>query len=419
MFVLNCPTCGHQSRVKFARMGAVATCVGCKQKFKVDSHSLIVEEDSHAAPASAPAAQPQDPAPAAAEVTEPAVVAAPESMPEQPPAETLSAAEALEEAQSRRPRQPQKKHRRTAPPRPPIRKKKTLNSGLILLLLVGIFTLGGGLAYVLVYKNPFLQTPTDPDKTVAEIPPAPVQPVKPPEPPPKMTPPKVLPSSGLPRAALDVPPRTQVKWSPLDADTDPFHPTPADDTAIWNTWLERRKDTGPGVFHAMFVLDRDTVHKGGYLRIQLVDSKNHAYAELKQDVPAPCAQRGVHVRIPIPADLLTNYASHVAEFGPTEAIADARVVELLESRTERLNPGASPPILKLVIRNPSAQSIANPHLILEVLDAAGKLLGTWQTELAAAKIAPGAEFAFEATPPLSSGDVPARVAVRGYGTVAR
>ena len=56
MFVLTCPSCGHPTRVKFARLGATATCGQCKGLFKVEAHTLRSNEHSATAPPQEPSA---------------------------------------------------------------------------------------------------------------------------------------------------------------------------------------------------------------------------------------------------------------------------------------------------------------------------------------------------------------------------
>lgn len=52
MFVLTCPSCRQQLRVKFARHGATATCPSCKALFKVDAMTL--RSESHDGPQEPP-----------------------------------------------------------------------------------------------------------------------------------------------------------------------------------------------------------------------------------------------------------------------------------------------------------------------------------------------------------------------------
>ena len=54
MFVLSCPSCHHEVHVKFARLGATATCLSCKSLFNVDAATLRSDGSTVTAAPAAP-----------------------------------------------------------------------------------------------------------------------------------------------------------------------------------------------------------------------------------------------------------------------------------------------------------------------------------------------------------------------------
>jgi hypothetical protein len=440
MFVLNCPSCGHQTRVKFARMGAVASCVGCKQKFKVDSHSLIVEEE----PAGG-AAPPVAPDPIPAQISPPEAVeefqvdgAAAQLAPD-PTAEALSRIHGDDPA--------------TPPPQPPVERrreherrgghhgreghrdktrdkarsrsrKKGVNPAVVMGSVVGALLLCGVIVWLVFGKpgatpNPAIgQTPqVDGDKPPVGKPPvrpkdpstaevAPVAPVKP-----------TASKSGLPQLVLETSTLSQLKWAKLDPTVSPIAPHEPTEVVLWQTWLDRRSESDRAMIQGMFVADSAAVHKSGFLHIQLLDVDGRAFAEMKQAVPMPCSQQGLRIRVPIPAELMARYANHVAEFTPIDPVTNAATLEMVEARSERLNPGENPATLKLAVRNPGSVGISDPRLVVDVLDSTGWPIGSWAGHLDQ-KLGPEDVLVFEVTPPLPEGYAPSRVAVRGYGIAA-
>ncbi|MDH3583450.1 MAG: hypothetical protein OER86_04475, partial [Phycisphaerae bacterium] len=43
MYILSCPSCQHETQVRFARNGARATCLECQAQYELNNETMILE----------------------------------------------------------------------------------------------------------------------------------------------------------------------------------------------------------------------------------------------------------------------------------------------------------------------------------------------------------------------------------------
>jgi hypothetical protein len=407
MFILKCPNCKHESRVKFARMGATAKCIGCKQPFPVDASTLAMEQGAGAGEAKpepvvqklTPVEELHVPRPAVdAPVVEAAV----------PVGEATLADLAQQVAVE-------------APP-PPMLPHVTRRRRRVDPMLVGLFAiicLGfGGLAWLLFGggEDPDFTTKPPANTGTTQRPPDTAGVTPTPSSPDKSTPSATeRPSTGagtVPTLALSASLSSQPTWTRVNPPREPFSTSMSSDAAIWSPRIQHRPD-GQALFTGLYVGSTSTIYRAGFLHVRLLNNQGLVYAEMKQTVPVLPGRQGVQITTPIPTEYLSEFHQLVADLTPLEPLSDVGAVELVESQVKFVDSAGPWPRLQMAVANPFSQRVNDLTLVLAVLTADGYPLGEWRGTLAGA-IGPHETITFEATPPVGGDVKVGRLMLRGY-----
>jgi len=420
MFILTCPSCKHRARVKFARMGATAKCVSCRQSFVVDAATLAMQAPAAPAAEGAAAEEVEQHGPVVEELRV-------EREPTPAEAAAMAAGNALvgESVHS----EPVKDNPVTG-----FFRRRGLDPvlvGLFAMLIVGFAAL---LLVMVQGDDEDLVVSVDPQ--VVEAPqPGPSSPAAAGNP--KVTPPTTPPVAIAPGPALPVPPAPesptpgapggvnlpsvslfsslshQPTWSRIDPPREGYQPTMESDALVWLATLTRQPD-GRGLFTAVFISDENIIYNSGFLYVQLINADGKVYAELKQTVPLLPARQGLEVRVAVPAEHMAGYDRMIAECTPLDPLENVAPLELVERNTRLLSEPGDAAVVQVSISNPFPHAVANPTLVLTVLEPDGWPLGEWRGTLEGQQIGPHDSLTFKAHPPLDAGAQPGRIMLRGY-----
>jgi len=219
-----------------------------------------------------------------------------------------------------------------------------------------------------------------------------------------------------PEIALQALPIMEPKWQQFVQPILAIRPAPDADVLLWSYRLKHDRNRGRAMIVGQYVSGTPRVYRSATLQVQLLNASGRAYAQLEQRLSVLCARQGLTVRVPVPEKLLGSFVGLVAQLIPHQPMDNAVALEPLESRT-RLVPGTlSDPVVELALRNTLGHdAVEDPLVVIELLSEDGWPRGAWSGSLKGT-IGPRQELVFRAHPPIDRGAGPGRLIVRAYAT---
>jgi hypothetical protein len=454
----------HRLKVKFARIGAMATCPSCKQKFAVDQNNLMAIQESAsgktgslvAAPGAAAAPTPRaatpTPAQNAAEaprrpVRRPAAPPSP-SVPQHAAKSSAPGAgrphvEGVQPAAPKLPQPPEQPDELAAlskaTTKKVVKKKKKggLSVKLVAMLLIIAISLGVTLAAVIYITKhpdivehtvrvdkdgrPIAAKPDDPATKVHTTPPPTTtttnaKAVAPTEAPKKKQPKKVE-AAAAAVVNLEPLPLGVSQWSAIEPPAAPLTPLNMKDATLWSPRLQRDPDSDRTVFTVTFADNDDKTYEQGYLQVQLVDASQRAFAEFKQPIPAITGRTGLEIRLAVPKELAAKAKGVVADLTPLDPIDKTAPIQMDESKIQLVGGTSESPVLEVAVYNPNGFPVMNATVVVQVLGDDGYVLGSYRGNIPG-RIAPHKAATFRIEPKLEENSPAGRVVVRGFAVRA-
>ena len=395
MFVLTCPHCEHTTQVRFARMGATATCPECREQYKVSRDTMVVEDDERPKPTpvtpltfDAPAAQSSGEVdPELAELDQESEISVDDVLMATGAAKTI-------DGNARRAVARQRLKRR----------KRKSDSPLIIISLVSMVALVGFIIWLMLPgDNP------------------PVGPGPGPGPGPNnghTTHPDPPDGPDLPSLkkllVSDVPEPAWRMLSPAQA-AMAEEPAPGVNVKIWRTQFDNGGRRGPTV-SVMFVADVPGVYTGVTLKVQLLNADGQAFAERVLPMPDIIPREGFFHHVSVPAALADETGSVRSSLNITKAEREFDLLEQNQTQFTVHHETDKEGIVEGKVHNRNTRPISNPKFVLEayLLDRRLEKRSVGQLE---AYVPAGGQTSFLVTipKPADSSRQLGRLLVRGYG----